>query len=175
MGQEASSILEVWTPTDLSMGAIMSRSCNVISIKAYFLSGPDKKCWHLNTSRWVRRPFTRQLLDTQACSYRRLVTADCQVGTRGKRPGHMGGWRGTILRDLMNERGSVLRGPYSVGTITPVNSGKSALMEIGRLSAIARLSDRLAGCEGVRGLCAAPPESSTRAQNGATHASLLSP
>lgn len=32
----------LWTPTDLSMGAIMSRSCNVISIRADFLSSPDK-------------------------------------------------------------------------------------------------------------------------------------
>lgn len=44
-----------------------------------------QKCWHPNTSRWVRRPFRRQLLDTQARSYRRMVTVDCQVVTRGEK------------------------------------------------------------------------------------------
>lgn len=39
-----------------------------------------------------------------ACSHRRLVTADCQVVTQGKRPGHMRGSGGTIRWDLMNER-----------------------------------------------------------------------
>lgn len=88
-----------------------------------------QKCWHLNTSWWVRRPFRRQLLDTQACSYRRLVTADCQAVTLGKRPGRMRGWRGTIRRDSMNEHVSVLWGRYSVGTITPVNSANQHFLK----------------------------------------------
>lgn len=120
----------------------------------------------------MRRPFRRQLLDTQACSHRRLVTADCQVVTWGKRPGHMRVWQGIIRRDLMNEHASVLRGWYSVGTIIPVNPGKSALMEIRRLSAKpdchrGTKSDRSAGCEGVRATCAAPPESETHLRHTA--------
>lgn len=122
-----------------------------------------QKCWHLNTSRWVKRPFRRQLLDTQACSYRRLVTTDCQVVTRGKRPGCMRGWRGTIHWDLLNERVLVLWGRYSVGTITPVKSGKSAPMEIRRLSVKPNChkggDSQIAGCESVRATCAQPLES----------------
>lgn len=40
--RQETHVLWAWPPTHLSMGAIMSRSCDVISITADFLSAPDK-------------------------------------------------------------------------------------------------------------------------------------
>lgn len=43
-----------------------------------------QRCWHLNTTQWVRRPLKRQLPDTHPCSRRWAVAGDCQLVTQEK-------------------------------------------------------------------------------------------
>lgn len=83
-----------------------------------------QRCWHLNTTRWVRRPFRCHLPDKRPCSYRWVVTSDCHLVTEEK--GHR-------MHKAREERSAGIpwmsmfpspRGEYSIGTITPVNSGK---------------------------------------------------
>lgn len=88
-----------------------------------------QRCWHLNASRWVKRPFKCQLADTQPCSHRWVGSGDCQLGTQEK---------GHCICEAQEEKSSedsnenvfIPWDKYSVATITPVNSGISELVKL---------------------------------------------